>query len=213
MTRRFLGLALLVAAVAASPLAAADYAVDADRSLFAVLTHRAGVASGLAHDHLIVARGATVGITLDPAAPDAARFAFSAQVLSLDGKDHRSAYGHALLKLQSSTFTPALHLGFVGIFERKAGLKSRIRDISRHRRPHPALHAASLGLIALLLAFGATEAQQPRQREQAAAEEKMAKDPRQVAIEKKLDAIVIPVVDFKDTSIEEAIDFLKPVLQ
>ena len=84
MERRFLGLVLLVAATATTPLAAADYAVDADRSLFAVLTHRAGVASGLAHDHLIVARGASVGVALDPAAPDAARLTFSAQALSLD---------------------------------------------------------------------------------------------------------------------------------
>jgi hypothetical protein len=74
----------LVAGAFVSPAGAADWRVDADRSTFAVLTHRAGLASGLAHDHLVVARGATVTVAFDPAAPESAQLAFSAPVLSLD---------------------------------------------------------------------------------------------------------------------------------
>lgn len=74
----------LVAGAVASPALAADYRVDADRSTFAVLTHRAGLASGLAHDHLVVARGSTVTVAFDAASPAAAKLDFSAPVLSLD---------------------------------------------------------------------------------------------------------------------------------
>jgi len=136
------------------------------------------------------------------------------QVLSLDGKDHRSTYGHALLKLQASPVSPALHLGFVGIFERNAGLKSRIREIGRHRKVHPAYHAVGVSLLAALLAFGTTKAQEakpktqtkPRPTETAKAK---AVDPAKVAIEKKLDSIMLPIVQVKDSSLEEVIDFLR----
>ena len=52
-------LALLAGPVFAPPTAPAapapEYTIDSTRSLFAVLTHKAGIASGLAHDHLVVA--------------------------------------------------------------------------------------------------------------------------------------------------------------
>ncbi|HEY1121147.1 MAG TPA: M56 family metallopeptidase, partial [Haloferula sp.] len=136
------------------------------------------------------------------------------QVLSLDGKDHRSTYGHALLKLQSSPVSPALHLGFVGIFERNAGLKSRIREIGRHRKAHPAYHAVGFSLLAALLVFGTTKAQEakPKPKPQARpSETAKAKpvSPEKAAIEKKLDTIVLPVVKMEDSPVEEAIDYLR----
>lgn len=124
--------------------------------------------------------------------------ACDAQVLSLGKTDQRSAYGHALLKLQLAAPASRLSLGFVGIFERSSNLRSRINDISTHRRSHPAWRTAGVILTGVLTLLGATEAQ-----------ERKPKDPRQVAIEKKLDTIKIPMVSFKDSSLEEAVDFLR----
>jgi hypothetical protein len=80
-------LALVAAAPTTTPARAAGppvWRIDPERSLFAVLTHRAGFASGLAHDHLIVARGAETSLGFDPADPSSASFRFSVPVLSLD---------------------------------------------------------------------------------------------------------------------------------
>jgi bla regulator protein BlaR1 len=136
--------------------------------------------------------------------------ACDAQVLSLGQTDRRSDYGHALLKLQSSAPATGLSLGFVGIFERSANLRSRIQEISTHRESHPAWRAAGVALIGVLTLVGATQAQerQPR-REANTTQNGKAKDPRQVALEKKLDAIVIPVLSFEDVTLEEAVDFLR----
>lgn len=141
--------------------------------------------------------------------------ACDAQVLSLDQDDCRSAYGHALLKLQSAAPHPGLNLGFVGIFERSAELKTRIREISSHRKAHPAWRAGGVIMIGTLTVFGATKAQEPR-----AAEPKENTVPKVLVdgvdpnsgrayIEKKLDAIIIPMVKAEDTSLEEMIDFLR----
>jgi bla regulator protein BlaR1 len=136
--------------------------------------------------------------------------ACDAQVLSLGTTDRRSDYGHALLKLQLAAPTAGLSLGFVGIFERSANLRSRLQDISMHRRAHPLWRPAGVTLIGILTLGGATEAQEraPR-REQDRAPIAAAKDPHQLALEKKLDKIVLPAISFNDTSLEEAIDFLR----
>ena len=135
--------------------------------------------------------------------------ACDAQVLSL-GPDRRSDYGNALLKLQLSSPSSNLTLGFVGIFERSSNLRARIRDISTHRRTHPAWRATGVALIGILTLGGATEAQERKpRREPDTPPNAEAKDPHQVALEKKLDKIVIPMVKFDDTSLEEAIDFLR----
>jgi hypothetical protein len=69
------------AAAAAAPAARAEsWRVDEQRSTFAVLTHRAGPAARLAHEHLIVARGARVELEFDREAPETTRF----PVLALD---------------------------------------------------------------------------------------------------------------------------------
>ncbi|KAB2949711.1 MAG: hypothetical protein F9K18_15190, partial [Thermoanaerobaculia bacterium] len=69
---------------AAAPLAAEAWRIDPERSVFAVLTHRAGVAARLAHDHLIVARAPVVELDFDPARPEAARLAARVNVVALD---------------------------------------------------------------------------------------------------------------------------------
>ena len=63
--RRLLAM-LLTAGGAAAPALAVEYAVDGGRSVFAVLTHKSGIASGLAHDHLIVAVSPAVTLDFDP---------------------------------------------------------------------------------------------------------------------------------------------------
>ncbi len=87
--------------------------------------------------------------------------ACDAQVLGADAEDRRADYGHALLKLQNSASNSGLSLAFVGIFER-AGIRSRIRAIAAHRRPHPAWSLAAAGMIAALTVVGATRAQEAK---------------------------------------------------
>lgn len=91
-------LALLAAPAFTAPLApiapAPAYTIDPARSLFAVLTHKAGLASGLAHDHLVVAGQAKTGLDFDPANPEATRFTFAAavEVLEIDAPGARAAW-------------------------------------------------------------------------------------------------------------------------
>ena len=85
--------------------------------------------------------------------------ACDAQVLGTDAEDRRADYGHALLKLQHTVSQPALGLAFVGIFAR-AGMRSRIRAIATHRRPHPVWGLATALMIAALTLVGATRAQE-----------------------------------------------------
>lgn len=77
--------AALIAALAAPALAgAAPWRVDLERSSFAVLVHRDGIASRLAHDHLVIARGPECALDFDPAAPETTRFTLRQTVLALD---------------------------------------------------------------------------------------------------------------------------------
>jgi polyisoprenoid-binding protein YceI len=68
----------------AAAAAAPAWSVDLGRSLFAVLTRKAGPAARLAHDHLVVARAPRVELAFDPSAPEAARLAVTVPVSSLD---------------------------------------------------------------------------------------------------------------------------------
>jgi len=78
-------LAACLLVLAAAPVhGAAGWEVDAAASRFAVLTHTAGLARGLGHDHLIVARAPDVELELDPAEPGAAAVRFRVPVLALD---------------------------------------------------------------------------------------------------------------------------------
>lgn len=139
--------------------------------------------------------------------------ACDAQVLSLGEGDKRSDYGHALLKLQAVAPRSGLQLGFVGIFESSSELKTRIRDISKHRNAHPAWRAGGVAMLGMLTLFGATKAAEPKQAEAPVAPPVAAEDPQvdptTGIIFKKLETMVIPVVKFENTSLEEAIDFVR----
>jgi hypothetical protein len=77
------------AALGAAPLFAGA-ALDAERSVLAMLTHKAGIASGLAHDHLVTAPLSALTLTLDPAAPEATRAKLELRVDQLE-IDHFAA--------------------------------------------------------------------------------------------------------------------------
>jgi len=144
--------------------------------------------------------------------------ACDARVLALDSDDRRSDYGHALLKMQDLPAPSGLRLGFLGIFENASGLRSRITDISRYGRSHPAWQVVGSTLVALIAVLGSTRAKEeaPETIGQAS-EQKPAPAPKgdeelsggQAYILEKTRKIILPQVKFADTSIEEAIDFIR----
>ncbi len=133
--------------------------------------------------------------------------ACDAHVLTLTGADSRATYGHALLKLESSLTTPGFSLGFVGIFERTAGLRARLRAIADHRRAHPAWGVFAAGLIAALTLAGATRAQAPIPSKPPASPERRVGGSEQ--IQKKLSALIIPRLELRDATVQEALNFLQ----
>ncbi len=103
-------LAVLAAVAAAEPVQAGEYTLDPARSVFAVLTHKAGIAAGLAHDHLIVAVSPTVTLDFDPMHPEATMFTFVVAVdaLEVDAPAVRAAWKGRLheLGLQQGDLPP-----------------------------------------------------------------------------------------------------------
>ncbi len=77
-------LTVLGAAFSASAAPAVEYTIDPAKSTFAVLTHKAGIAAGLAHDHLIVAGAPQVALAFDRERPEATRFTFVVAVATLE---------------------------------------------------------------------------------------------------------------------------------
>lgn len=87
--------------------------------------------------------------------------ACDAQVLGSDDQTQRVAYGHTLLKVETSFSHHGLSLGFVGIFQRGAALRSRIRSLAARSNQHPLMKATlSLGIV-LLSFLGVTQAATP----------------------------------------------------
>lgn len=93
--------------------------------------------------------------------------ACDAQVLQDATRDHRIAYGHALLKVETAFSPRGFSLGFVGIFQRGAALRSRIQSIAKHPAPNPTMKALMTLCIVLMTFFGVTRAQQPKPAEDA----------------------------------------------
>ncbi|OYW77272.1 MAG: hypothetical protein B7Z37_05065 [Verrucomicrobia bacterium 12-59-8] len=87
--------------------------------------------------------------------------ACDAQVLHNAPNDRRVAYGHALLKVETTFCPRGFSLGFVGIFQRGAALRSRIQSIAIHRKPHPIMKAIITLCILIMTFFGITRAQRP----------------------------------------------------
>jgi beta-lactamase regulating signal transducer with metallopeptidase domain len=87
--------------------------------------------------------------------------ACDAQVLENAPPQRRVEYGHALLKAQTAFAPLQLSLGFVGLFQRGAALRSRIQSIASHHQPHPAMKLITLASIGLLTFLGITRAEEP----------------------------------------------------
>lgn len=58
----------------AAPSFAGEVEIDASRSIFAVITHKGGIAASQAHNHLVAASGYQTRLTFDPERPLAAGF-------------------------------------------------------------------------------------------------------------------------------------------
>lgn len=87
--------------------------------------------------------------------------ACDAQVLENAPPQRRVEYGHALLKAETA-FTPLqLSLGFVGLFQSGAALRSRIQSIAHHQPSRPAMKLITLVSIALMTFLGITRAAEP----------------------------------------------------
>ncbi len=87
--------------------------------------------------------------------------ACDAQVLQNDSTDRRREYGHTLLKVETACCPRGLSLGFVGIFQRGAALRSRIHSIATHKRPHALMRAFFIICVTGMTFLGITRAQQP----------------------------------------------------
>ena len=87
-TATFAALALAGTLRAAPPsgpqAAAANWRVDPEASSFVVLTHRAGPAARLAHDHVVVAHDPTIALAFDPRDATRTRVSFVEPVLALE---------------------------------------------------------------------------------------------------------------------------------
>ena len=96
---------LVVAWLVPSALSASSWTVDTDRSTFAVLTHKAGLAARLAHDHLVIAHAPRTALEFDPAAPQEAKLSVvvPVQALEIDAPGPRKQHAERLRVLGALT--------------------------------------------------------------------------------------------------------------
>lgn len=135
---------LIAAALCAAAAPAAELTLDRERSVLAVLTHKAGIAKGLAHDHLITAPLDALRLELDPAAPEGARATLVLPVarLEIDHFAARAAWKGRLLELGVGPKELAPIAESDRIKVRQAMLADDQLDAERF----PELHAELVGL-------------------------------------------------------------------
>ncbi len=80
-------------------------------------------------------------------------------VLRHDSSAERATYGHALLKAESAFCPRGWSLGFVGIFDRGAGMRARIRAIAEARHTPGSTALLTLGIMLVMTFLGTTRAQ------------------------------------------------------
>jgi len=80
-------------------------------------------------------------------------------VLRHDSSAERVTYGHALLKAESAFCPRGWSLGFVGIFDRGAGMRARIRAIAEARHTPGSTAVITLGIMLVMIFLGTTRAQ------------------------------------------------------
>lgn len=98
---RIVALTFLAALSMPSRAVAAELIVDPAKSVLAVLTHKAGLAAGLAHDHLVTAPLAGLTISFDASAPEATRatLVVATEALEIDHFAARKSYEKRLHEL------------------------------------------------------------------------------------------------------------------
>lgn len=87
--------------------------------------------------------------------------ACDAQVLANATSQRRSEYGHALLKVEAAFAPLRLSLGFVGMLQRGAALRARIRSIAQPSRTRPLAGLLATLCITCMTFLGVTRAEKP----------------------------------------------------
>ncbi len=135
--------------------------------------------------------------------------ACDAGVLAMAGADCREDYGRALLALEGALPLGRASLGIVGIFERGAGLRARIKAIATHRHAHPAWAALGAALIAGMFLAGATRATDAAPLPKAPGESPEAPSQAKRATEAMLKNSIIPTLEFRATFLAEDLALLQ----
>ena len=87
--------------------------------------------------------------------------ACDAQVLVNATPQRRSEYGHALLKVEAAFAPFRLSLGFIGMLQRGAALRARIRSIAQPSRTRPLAGLLATLCITCMTFLGVTRAEKP----------------------------------------------------
>ncbi len=147
--------ASLITVAVASAAHAESLRVVAEESVFAVITHKGGFGSGLAHNHLVVARSPEVELEFDAENPLETRFSVAVEVDDLVADDP---------ELQSAWNARILELGILEepMEELKEKNRRKVGDAMRGKKQldaarHPGLTAELGGLIEAPTSHGDTE--------------------------------------------------------
>ncbi|MBK8092405.1 MAG: hypothetical protein IPK32_10635 [Verrucomicrobiaceae bacterium] len=92
--------------------------------------------------------------------------ACDAQVLENATPQRRSAYGHALLKLESNFAPLRLSLSFIGILQKHASLRARIQSIAAPTRTKPLTGILATTCMLTMTFLGVTRAEKPAKEEE-----------------------------------------------
>lgn len=125
------------------------------------------------------------------------------RVLEHEATALRVAYGLTLLKVETAFRHPGLGLGFVGIFQNSAALRSRIESLLNQPNPHPIMKTTLSISLAVLTFIGVTRAATPD-----SAPPQAAPKPAQPAAP-QTGGVVLPRVQFQNTPFNEVVDFFR----
>lgn len=86
--------------ILAMPVFAGEYTVDREESVFAVVTHKAGLARGLAHNHLVAPSEYEAALTFTPGDIEQTRFSLQFNVADLvaDDPDAQEKWSGAIVE-------------------------------------------------------------------------------------------------------------------
>jgi beta-lactamase regulating signal transducer with metallopeptidase domain len=139
--------------------------------------------------------------------------ACDARVLEREAIPQRVAYGHTLLKVETAFHHPGLGLGFVGIFQNSAALRSRIESLLNQPNPHPLMKTTLSISLAALTFVGVTRAatpdSTPPQAAPGSAQPASPQTPTAGSIESKINRLILPRIQFRQATIHEVVEFIR----